>query len=62
MRRCWPGSGCPLDGHAALDEPGGSGLGLAIAKTLAELHGGTVAVEDHAPTGNTFVVDLPTSG
>ncbi len=41
------------------DEPGGSGLGLAIAKTLAELHGGTVLVEDHAPTGNIFVVDLP---
>jgi signal transduction histidine kinase len=41
------------------DEPGGSGLGLAIAKTLAELHGGTVLVEDHAPTGNTFVVELP---
>jgi signal transduction histidine kinase len=41
------------------DAPGGSGLGLAIAKTLAELHGGTVLVEDHVPTGNTFVVDLP---
>jgi signal transduction histidine kinase len=41
------------------DAPGGSGLGLAIAKTLAELHGGTVLVEAHAPTGNTFVVDLP---
>jgi len=41
------------------DEPGCSGLGLAIAKTLAELHGGTVLVEDHAPTGNTFVVELP---
>jgi signal transduction histidine kinase len=41
------------------DIPGGSGLGLAIAKTLAELHGGTVLVEDHAPTGNTFVVELP---
>ncbi|HEV2249003.1 MAG TPA: ATP-binding protein [Candidatus Limnocylindria bacterium] len=41
------------------DEPGGSGLGLAIAKTLAELHGGTVLVEDRAPTGNTFVVELP---
>ena len=40
-------------------EPGGTGLGLAIAKTLAELHGGTVLVEDHAPTGNTFVVELP---
>jgi len=41
------------------DAPGGSGLGLAIAKTLAELHGGTVLVEDRAPTGNTFVVELP---
>jgi signal transduction histidine kinase len=41
------------------DAPGGSGLGLAIAKTLAELHGGTVLVEDHTPTGNTFVVELP---
>jgi two-component system sensor histidine kinase KdpD len=41
------------------DEPGGSGLGLAIAKTLAEMHGGTVLVEDRAPSGNTFVVELP---
>jgi signal transduction histidine kinase len=41
------------------DAPGGSGLGLAIAKTLAEMHGGTVLVEDRAPTGNTFVVELP---
>ena len=41
------------------DVPGGSGLGLAIAKTLAELHGGTVLVEDHEPTGNTFVVEVP---
>jgi two-component system OmpR family sensor kinase/two-component system sensor histidine kinase QseC len=41
------------------DAPGGSGLGLAIAKSLAELHGGTVLVEDRAPTGNTFVVELP---
>jgi signal transduction histidine kinase len=41
------------------DEPGGSGLGLAIAKSLAELHGGTLLVEDHTPAGNTFVVELP---
>jgi two-component system sensor histidine kinase TctE len=26
--------------------PGGAGLGLAIVKTIAELHGGTLAVED----------------
>ena len=42
------------------DAPGGSGLGLAIAKSLAELHGGTVLIEGRAPTGNTFVVELPT--
>ena len=41
------------------DEPGGSGLGLAIAKTLAELHGGTILIEERVPVGNVFVVELP---
>jgi signal transduction histidine kinase len=41
------------------DVPGGSGLGLAIARTLTELHGGTIRVEDAEPAGNTFVVELP---
>jgi signal transduction histidine kinase len=41
------------------DVPGGSGIGLAIAKTLAELHGGTVVIEDGVPEGNAFVVELP---
>jgi two-component system sensor histidine kinase KdpD len=41
------------------DVPGGSGIGLAIAMSLAELHGGTVIVEDGIPDGNTFVVELP---
>jgi signal transduction histidine kinase len=41
------------------DMPGGSGIGLAIAKTLTELHGGTLLVEDGPREGNTFVVELP---
>lgn len=39
-------------------EPG-SGLGLAIVKSLVELHGGTIRVEDSAPRGARFVVELP---
>lgn len=38
---------------------GGTGLGLSIVRDLAELHGGTVAI-DSAPEGGTLViVDLP---
>jgi two-component system sensor histidine kinase SaeS len=39
--------------------PGGSGIGLAIAKSLTELHGGTLLVEDGGREGNTFVVEIP---
>ena len=38
---------------------GGTGLGLAIAKTLVELHGGTIALRPGAAMGNEFVVELP---
>lgn len=38
---------------------GGTGLGLAIAKTLVELHGGTITVGSGAVAGNVFLVDLP---
>ena len=37
----------------------GTGLGTTIAKTLTELLGGTIAVEDNQPHGTRFLVDLP---
>ena len=41
------------------DIQGGTGLGLAIARTLVELHGGTLAFQPGDPAGNEFVVELP---
>ena len=40
---------------------GGYGLGLSIAKRIVEAHGGTIAVENNAARGASFVVILPTS-
>lgn len=37
---------------------GGTGLGLAIARSVAEAHGGAIALEGPAPTSR-FVVRLP---
>lgn len=37
----------------------GTGLGLAIARTLVELHGGRIWVEDRAAGGARFVVGIP---
>ncbi len=38
---------------------GGSGLGLALSKQLAELMGGTLAVESQPGRGSVFVFDVP---
>ncbi len=43
------------------DRPSGSGLGLTIARSLVELHGGRVWVEDGLAGGSSFVVQLPVS-
>jgi PAS domain S-box-containing protein len=40
----------------------GLGLGLAIAKSLVELHGGTISVASALGHGSTFCVTLPCNG
>jgi signal transduction histidine kinase len=37
----------------------GTGLGLSIAQGIAELHGGVISFENHAPRGCTFTIRIP---
>jgi signal transduction histidine kinase len=39
---------------------GGTGLGLAIARSIVELHGGSIHADARQPNGCHLVVDLPT--
>jgi len=43
----------------AVQSRGGKGLGLAFCKLAAELHGGSIRVEDLEPQGSRFVLELP---
>ncbi len=45
--------------HRASSSESGSGLGLAIAKSIVELHGGSMWAESEMGTGSTFSIRLP---
>jgi two-component system nitrogen regulation sensor histidine kinase NtrY len=59
------GPGIPLDAREKLFVPHfstkkrGSGLGLAIVSRIVQEHQGTIRVEENAPHGARFVVELP---
>ncbi len=38
---------------------GGTGLGLSIARSIAEVHGGTIEVSNRSPQGANFEFSLP---
>jgi two-component system sensor histidine kinase KdpD len=46
-------------GTTSVAVPSGTGLGLAIAREIVNGHGGRLWVEDSAPRGARFIVELP---
>lgn len=48
---------CDRPQRSAADES--SGLGLAFCRLAIEAQGGTIRIEDGAPRGNAFIVELP---
>jgi signal transduction histidine kinase len=44
---------------ARASDAGGAGLGLAIARSIAELHGGSIRAQPRLPTGCRIILDLP---
>jgi two-component system, NtrC family, nitrogen regulation sensor histidine kinase NtrY len=59
------GPGVPLQDRERLFEPHfstkkrGSGLGLAIVSRIVQEHHGSIRVEEHAPRGAVFIIELP---
>jgi signal transduction histidine kinase len=47
------------DVSATQNGQSGLGLGLSIARRIVEAHGGTIAAENNAKRGASFVVALP---
>jgi DNA replication and repair protein RecF len=62
---CDSGPGIPEEEREVIFEPfyrgprGGLGLGLAIARSLAELHGGSLWLEESSAQGSTFRIAIP---
>lgn len=49
------------DDARTMDDRTGFGLGLSIARTVAEVHGGTLTLHERAPHGLSARITLPTS-
>lgn len=48
-------------GTSTGEKPEGTGLGLAIAKSIIELHGGTISAAGSPGAGTVFSIEFPVS-